>query len=167
MPTPEYQFRSSWHLLSTINWKKSEHLLDVGCGDGRTTASSRKCFRKGKVTGIDPSQAMLSWATKQYCNADYPNLMFAPGDANHIQESSFDIITSLFSLHMVVDKLAAIQTFYQRLNVNGRVLATIPAASPPDDPYSQSIKGNHGCTCLETLFHRISYAFPFCALGKI
>ena len=125
----ELQRRSSWHLLSQIKFNGDEKVLDVGCGDGRNTAWIAWLVRKGNVTGIDPSQAMISWAKKQYHSFEFPNVHFMDGDANHLPEGSFNVITSFFSLHIVKDRPSAIQGFYDHLTEDGYVIAVIPPAA--------------------------------------
>lgn len=125
----ELQRRSSWHLLSQVKFKGDEMVLDVGCGDGRNSAWIAWLVRKGSVTGIDPSDAMIAWAKKQYHLFEFPNLNFTDGDANHLPEGLFDIITSFFSLHVVEDLQSAIQGFHDQLTHDGYVIAVIPPQS--------------------------------------
>lgn len=125
----ELQRRSSWHILSQIKFNGDEKVLDVGCGDGRNSAWIAWLVRKGSVIGIDPSNAMIDWAKKQYHPVEFPNLSFKDGDANHLPEDTFDVITSFFSLHIVKERQAAIQGFYDQLAENGYVVAVIPPAA--------------------------------------
>ncbi len=122
----ELQRRSTWHLLSQIKFNGDESILDVGCGDGRNTAWMAYLVRKGNVIGIDPSDAMLNWAKKQYHVFEFPNLTFVEGDANRLPKQTFDVITSFFSLHVVQEKQSAIQGFYDQLKDDGFVIAVIP-----------------------------------------
>lgn len=122
----EYQRRMSGHLLSQLQLRGDEKILDVGCGDGRNTAWLSCLVRRGTVIGIDPSQAMIDWANKQYHPTEFPNLRFLEGDANHLPDEKFDLISALFCLHIVKDKVSALQGFYDRLIPDGRVIAVIP-----------------------------------------
>lgn len=122
----EFQRRSSWHLLSQVTFNGDENVLDVGCGDGRNTAWIAWLVRKGNIIGIDPSDAMISWAKKQYHPFEFPNVLFVQGDANHLPKGQFDIITSFFSLHIVKERQLAIQGFYDQLSDRGYVIAVIP-----------------------------------------
>lgn len=88
----DYQRRASWHLLSQVRFKGDEKVLDVGCGDGRNTAWLARLVRKGHVIGIDPSDAMITWAKKQYHPFEFPNISFIDGDANRLPKGLFDII---------------------------------------------------------------------------
>lgn len=122
----ELQRRSSWHLLSQVAFKGNENVLDVGCGDGRNTAWIARLVRQGSVIGIDPSEAMISWAKKQYHPFDFPNVEFVEGDASHLPKGLYDVITSLFSLHIVNDKQSAVQGFYDHLSGGGFLYAVMP-----------------------------------------
>lgn len=122
----ELQRRSSWHLLSQVKYNGNEKVLDVGCGDGRNSACVACLVPNGTVIGIDPSEAMLDWAKKQYHVLEFPNLSFMEGDANRLPQGTFDMILSLFSLHIVKDRQSAIQGFFDQLSDNGCVIAVIP-----------------------------------------
>jgi len=125
----ELQRRSSWQLISNIHFDKNQKILDIGCGDGRNTAWIACMVRESQVIGIDPSEAMINWAKKQYHPFEFPNLAFQSGDANHLPEGVFDVITAFFSLHIVEDKQAAAHGFYQQLAPGGQLIAVIPPNS--------------------------------------
>ena len=136
----ELQRRSSWLLLSQIKFKGTEAILDVGCGDGRNSATMSCLVPEGFVIGIDPSVSMLKWAKKQYHPFEYPNLFFQEGDANCLPNKTFDLITSFFSLHIVKDKQAAILGFYDHLTKGGQVIAVIPPIPQANPEFSESIQ---------------------------
>jgi len=134
----ELQRRSSWHLLSQVSFRGDENVLDVGCGDGRNTAWIARLVRQGNVTGIDPSKDMISWAQKQYHPFDFPNISFIQGDANHLPTGQFDVITSLFSLHIVKDRQSAMQGFFDHLTEGGYVFAVTPPA-PNNAEFAEAV----------------------------
>jgi ubiquinone/menaquinone biosynthesis C-methylase UbiE len=45
---------------------RDEHILDVGCGDGKVTAELARAVPKGSVTGIDASPEMIRFARKTF-----------------------------------------------------------------------------------------------------
>ncbi len=136
----ELQRRSSWQLLSQVKFSGNEQVLDVGCGDGRNSAWISRLVRDGTVVGIDPSEAMISWAKKQYHSQDFPNLRFGNGDANSFPGESFDVITAFFSLHIVKDLPGAAKEFYTHLNKGGEVIAVIPPKPSLNPPFDEAIK---------------------------
>jgi trans-aconitate methyltransferase len=123
----EFQRRASWRLLAEIKFRGDEHILDVGCGDGRNTAMMSRLVPYGKVIGVDPSSAMIDWAERQYHPFEFPNLSFFKGDSNLFPTAIFDVITSFFSFHMIENKQSVARIFFKRLSEKGSVFAVIPS----------------------------------------
>ncbi len=53
-------------LLNALSFKGNESILDVGCGDGKTTIEVAKKVPNGLVDGIDLSIDMITLALKEY-----------------------------------------------------------------------------------------------------
>src|SRR3989344_7321908 len=72
-----------------IKPKKSDKLLDVGCGSG--ISSQWNCT----ITGIDPSNKLIDIAKK-----NYPKQTFLVGSAEKLpfEDKSFDIVISLTAI---------------------------------------------------------------------
>jgi trans-aconitate 2-methyltransferase len=49
-------------LIAQLRLRGDEHILDVGCGDGKVTAELARAVPKGSVTGIDASPEMIAFA---------------------------------------------------------------------------------------------------------
>lgn len=93
-----------------------EHILDIGCGDGRVTADVSKFVPEGYVIGIDPSLPMLEWAQKQYCSLEYPNLSFQEGGFLEPQVNQpFDLIISTCAFQHCPDHYRALKNITQLL----------------------------------------------------
>jgi len=126
----ELQRRWAWAFLAPHlqQLKGDEHILDIGCGDGKITADISRFVRKGTVIGIDPSQAMLDWAKKQYCLLEYPNLTFREGGflAPNLS-GAFDVIISNCALQHCNDQLQALENIFGLLKPEGKLLISIPA----------------------------------------
>src|SRR3989338_7098077 len=60
------QFTRGVSLLEKLDLKGAEHVLDVGCGDGRITAEIAKRVPNGSVLGIDASAGMIEEAKKNF-----------------------------------------------------------------------------------------------------
>ncbi|MDR3624103.1 MAG: methyltransferase domain-containing protein [Chlamydiales bacterium] len=156
----ELQRRSSWHLLSQVKFRGNEKVLDVGCGDGRNSAWIAWLVREGSVVGIDPSNAMIAWAKKQYHPFEFPNLVFIDGDANRLPEGTFDIITTFFSLHVVKERQSAIQGFFDQLSDGGYVFAVIPpAANNPE--FADAVRETMQDPCWQPYFKDFQSTFRF------
>ncbi len=53
-------------LIAKLNLRGDEHILDVGCGDGKVTAEIARAVPHGSVTGIDASPQMIAFAKKTF-----------------------------------------------------------------------------------------------------
>jgi trans-aconitate methyltransferase len=71
-------------LIAQLNLHGDEHILDVGCGDGKVTAELARAVPKGSVTGIDASPEMIRFARKTFPPGKHPNLEFQVMDAREI-----------------------------------------------------------------------------------
>lgn len=130
----DLQRRWAWAFLASNlqQLKGDEHILDIGCGDGKITADICKFVPQGAVLGIDPSVPMLDWAIKQYCPQEYPNLAFAQGGfLNPNISDLFDIIISSCALQHCSDQLQAFENIAKLLKPNGKLWIMIPALDNP------------------------------------
>ena len=53
-------------LIARLNLRGDEHILDVGCGDGKVTAELARAVPRGAVTGVDASAEMIGFARKTF-----------------------------------------------------------------------------------------------------
>jgi len=68
-------------LLSLVNLQPGDVVLDIGCGDGRTTASIANRVPDGSVVGVDLSADMVAHASRHHGQASNHNLRFQQADA--------------------------------------------------------------------------------------
>ena len=68
-------------LIAQLQLRGDEHILDVGCGDGKVTAEMARAVPTGSVTGIDASPEMIRFARKTFPPGKHPNLEFQIMDA--------------------------------------------------------------------------------------
>ncbi len=71
-------------LIAQLHLRGDEHILDVGCGDGKVTAELARAVPKGLVTGIDASPEMIRFARKTFSPGKHPNLEVQVMDAREI-----------------------------------------------------------------------------------
>jgi len=103
-------------LISRINLRGSESLLDIGCGDGKITAEIASCLKAGTVVGIDNSAEMISLAKEKFPNSTHPNLSFLKQDARELSFcQEFDVIFSNAVLHWVLDHRPVLKGIYRSL----------------------------------------------------
>jgi trans-aconitate methyltransferase len=91
-------------LIAKLNLRGDEHILDVGCGDGKVTAEIAKAVQRGFAAGTDASAEMIAFARKTFPAKRIPNLKFHVMDARKIKFARpFDFIFSNAALHWVDD----------------------------------------------------------------
>jgi len=118
--------QESWarELLTQIDLRPDDSVLDIGCGDGRTTAAIAKSVPQGKVVGVDLSADMIAHAVIQHCRPPTQNLTFRQADAAALPfEAEFSVVFSNATLHWVPDQHAAVRSITRALRPGGRVIA--------------------------------------------
>src|SRR6185437_9385308 len=111
-------------LLDLLDLQPGDVVLDIGCGDGRTTLAIAKRVPQGHVVGVDLSAEMVGHAAAEHCRAPINNLRFAQADAAALPfKSEFSAIFSNATLHWIPDQRAAVHGIAQALRPNGRVVA--------------------------------------------
>lgn len=110
-------------LISKLNLRGNERLLDIGCGDGKITAEIASCLPDGQVIGVDNSDEMINLARNRYSSQTYSNLHFRVEDANRLPFcNEFDVVFSNAALHWVLDHLPVLQGIARSLKHEGKIL---------------------------------------------
>jgi trans-aconitate 2-methyltransferase len=111
-------------LLTLVDLQPNDVVLDIGCGDGRTTVSIARSVPQGRVVGVDLSADMVAHATAQHCHPPAHNLRFEQADAAALKfESEFSVVFSNAVLHWVQDQRAAVHGIARALRPGGRFVA--------------------------------------------
>jgi trans-aconitate 2-methyltransferase len=106
-------------VLSLLKLQGSERILDIGCGNGKTTAEIAARVPQGSVTGVDASSDMVAFAKEHWMPA-HPNLQFAVADARHLPfDHAFDLIVSFNALHWIPDQALPLQAIHAALQPKG------------------------------------------------
>jgi trans-aconitate 2-methyltransferase len=106
-------------VLSLLDLRGTECILDVGCGNGKSTREIAARVPQGSVLGVDASAAMVDFASAQY--ADVPNLKFEVRDARRLGfEHAFDLAVSFNALHWIAGQAHALQSIHAALKPEGR-----------------------------------------------
>ena len=155
--------QESWanELVSKLALQGNEHLLDIGCGDGKITFSIAQKLTDGKVVGIDRSENMIELAKDQL---DLPNLSFFTMDATEISfTQKFDIAFSNAALHWVKDHGAVLSGLKKHLNKNAKILFQMGGygnAQDVLDIVNQVIESKKW----KTYFDNFSFPYRFCRI---
>jgi trans-aconitate 2-methyltransferase len=140
------QERAADAVIARLNLRGDEHILDIGCGDGKVTAKIAALVPRGRVTGVDSSPEMIDFAQKRFPPAEYPNLRFERADAQNLGYSGeFDIAVSFACLHWIKDHLAVLRGIERSLKPAGRMLIQCSGRGSDDDIFALSrriIKNN-------------------------
>ena len=112
-------------LIARLKLRGEEHILDVGCGDGKITAEIARAVPRGSATGVDASPQMIGFARKTFPPAKHPNLEFLVMDARKIKfDRRFDLIFSNAALHWVDDHQAILCGMASVLKSGGRLIVS-------------------------------------------
>jgi trans-aconitate 2-methyltransferase len=110
-------------LIVKLNLRGDEHMLDVGCGDGKITAEIAGYLGNGSITGVDNSAAMIELAGQNFPHDKYPNISFLLMDANELlYTEKFDIVFSNAVLHWIHEHKPVLNGMYRALVPGGRIL---------------------------------------------
>jgi SAM-dependent methyltransferase len=101
----------------------NEAVLDVGCGNGRSTLDAARAASAGRAVGVDLSSAMLARARATAEAEGLPNISFVQADAqvHRFEPNSFDVAISRFGVMFFVDPVAAFTNIGHALRPGGRV----------------------------------------------
>jgi len=103
-----------------VQLKGNEHILDLGCGNGRFPAKLANLASKGTVHGLDLSKQMIQSAKNKYGNK-IPNLSFSTGAMERISfDDQFDYVVSFSSIHFVKDQKSLIENVSKALKKGGK-----------------------------------------------
>lgn len=117
--------------LARLDLASAEHVLDVGCGDGKITAKIAERVPQGSVLGVDPSPEMIAHATSYFGPEGHPNLRFAVGDARHLPvRRAFDAVVSFNALHWVPEQEEALRFIHAALRPGSRALLRLVPGGP-------------------------------------
>jgi trans-aconitate methyltransferase len=110
-------------LIARLALRGDEHVLDVGCGDGKVTAEIARAVPRGAVVGIDASKEMVAFARKTFPASKHSNLNFKICDARKMLfKNKFDVFFSNAALHWVDDHEAILRGAAWVLKPGGQII---------------------------------------------
>ena len=102
--------------------KEGDTVLDLGSGAGNDVFVARSIVgEKGKVVGVDFTEAMIDKANENKQKLGYQNIEFLLGDieALPLNDNSIDVAISNCVMNLVPDKSLAYKEVYRVLNPGG------------------------------------------------
>ena len=112
-------------LIAKLKLRGDEHILDVGCGDGKITAEIARAVPRGSATGVDASAEMIAFAQKTFPRSKISNLQFQVADARQIHsQKKFDLLFSNAALHWVDDHETFLRGAAAVLKPGGRLVVS-------------------------------------------
>ncbi len=102
---------------------KRDKVLDIGCGNGKSTRDAARMALSGSATGIDLSSRMLELARERSAREGLRNINFLQADAQvyPFESNSFDIAISRFGVMFFSDPVAAFANIARSLRPSGRL----------------------------------------------
>lgn len=122
-------------VIAAAGAQPGEHVVDVGCGTGATTAElARRVAPLGLVTGVDISEALIAAARAQ----EAPRTAFEVGDATDFPFASaaFDLVFSRYGVMFFADPVRAFSNLRRALKRSGR-LVFLCWRTPQENPWGR------------------------------
>jgi SAM-dependent methyltransferase len=102
--------------------QKGEHVLDVGCGAGTTTAALAALVgAAGRVLGVDVSAPLIEQARMMIHQGATAQFQVADASSGELPEGTFDILFSRFGVMFFDDPEGAFTHLRRALRPGGRV----------------------------------------------
>jgi trans-aconitate methyltransferase len=121
-------------VMAKLALKGHEHVLDIGCGDGRITAELAAQVPEGSVIGVDASPQMIDFAARHHPPSEIRNLSFLVADARKLDFfEQFDVVFSNAALHWVYDHKPVLAGIFAALKPGGRMLVQMGGKGCADD----------------------------------
>ncbi len=121
-----YLARTERALLARVPFRKTDRLLEVGCGEGGNLALLE--VPPANAVGVDLSRDKVSWARRHFAVA-----RFVCADATRLpfREGMFDVVLCRDVLHHVMDKPEVVGELIRVCRAFGRIVIIEPNGGSP------------------------------------
>ena len=109
--------------LNLLELQATDHVLDVGCGHGRTVERAASTVAQGFVAGVDLSERMVRMACRRNRrHIEEGRVEIKKGDSARIPypEHSFDKVCSVHTLYFWPDPLRHLREIHRVMKPGGR-----------------------------------------------
>jgi arsenite methyltransferase len=129
----DHQFEHGKQLISDLNIRSCERVLDVGMGTGRLAAHVAQIVGpSGQVIGIDPLPLRVEIA-KTKSTGNFEARVGRAEDISEFADASFDVVYLNSVLHWVAEKPRALLEIFRVLKHGGRVGLNSQDACRPNE----------------------------------
>jgi len=125
----EEQIKKVKLILENISIKKTDWLLDVGCGTGVSTS----LFECNKI-GIDPSEKLIFQAVKRI------PAIIGKGEELPFNDGIFDIVVCITAIHNFEDYKKGISEMKRVCKEGGRIIITLLKKSEKFEEIKKAIE---------------------------
>jgi SAM-dependent methyltransferase len=114
-------------LLRACAIRSYEHVLDIGCGTGRTTREAACLAARGSALGVDITEPMIARARALAAAEGLHNAHFEHGDAqvHAFLAQHFDVAISRYGTMFFADPVAAFRNIGGALRPGGRLVMMV------------------------------------------
>src|SRR5271167_1690890 len=110
-------------VLSRLELRGDETVLDAGCGSGRVTEALLERLPRGRVIAIDVSASMLA-AARERLGRGSAGLEIRQADLLELElDAPVDVILSTATFHWIADHEALFRRLHGALRPGGRLVA--------------------------------------------
>jgi trans-aconitate 2-methyltransferase len=114
--------RPAVELLARVNHKSPNHVIDLGCGPGNSTALLARRWPKAKLEGLDSSEPMLDQARRSGINATWLS-----GDIpGWIPKKRYDVIFTNATIQWIADQETLLPRLMAQLEKGGMFAFQVP-----------------------------------------
>ncbi len=112
----------SARLIDAVDARPGEHVLDIGCGGGPTSAAYAAAVgERGRVLGVDVSRPILEVARRRFTTQANLEFIAADAAAHPFESGAFDVLTSRFGVMFFPEPESAFAHLRQAVRADGRL----------------------------------------------